>query len=249
MNHSDVSGHDWDENTYLHAFEIPLSCSPPPEPSPSHVSHGPEACTLFQTVAQEIGSETSEDKHDEIQDKVYQDTYVHFKPDVKSDSTNSDIEEEAKAQFSLQDKRLHLAEEAQDLEDCQELDNLGLHIFSQRERDNLKAATYKVTHHVTRDAFEGLQHLTESCMDIGSDFVANRILEKASKLRPDVYDCCANSCMCYTGEFAQLTECSICGKPRLDKCRKVQNQFQYIPIIPRLQAIYKDPNMIKLLLY
>ena len=55
--------------------------------------------------------------------------------------------------------------------------------------------------------------------------------------------------MCYTREFAKLTKCSICGKLRLDKHRKAQIQFQYISIIPQLQAMYKDPKMVELLLY
>jgi len=124
-----------------------------------------------------------------------------------------------------------------------------LRVFSQWEKDNLKAVAYKVTHQVTREAFEGLRHLTDPHMNIGSDFVANWILEQALKLSAEVYECCVNSCMCYTGEFAKLTECLICGEPRLDKCRKARNRFQYILIIPRLQAMYKDPKMIKLLLY
>ena len=86
-------------------------------------------------------------------------------------------------------------------------------------------------------------------MKIGSDFVANRTLEQALKLKCEAYNCCMNSCMCYTGEFAQLTVCSICGGPRLDKHGKARNQFRYIPIIPRLQAMYKDPKMISMLLY
>jgi len=60
-------------------------------------------------------------------------------------------------------------------------------------------------------------------MDIGSDFIANQILEQASVLHAEVYDCCINSCMCYTGEFTELTNCLICGEPRFDKYRKARN--------------------------
>ena len=251
MSCGDVSGRDWDKNTDLNENTIPLSHSQCPEPGPSCVFHRPEACAVFQTVAQESDSERAEEEHEERQEKIYQDTYVHFEPDVESDSTESastqsDAKEEA---HWLQDERLHLAEEARSLEKHRELDDLGSRIFSHQEKDNLKAAAYKVSHHVTREAFEGLRQLTDSRMDIGSDFIAIRVFEQASKLSPEVYDCCVNSCMCYTGEFAQLTICSICGEPRLDKRRKARNRFRYIPIIPRLQAMYKDPKMIELLLY
>ena len=171
MNYGDASGCDRDENTYLHEFTIPFSHSPPPEPGPSHVSRRSGACAVFQTVAQETDSERSEDEHEKIQDKKYQDTYLRFEPDAESESADSDSEEED--HYWLQDERLHPAEETQDLEEQQELDNLGSRIFSQWEKDNLKAAAYKVTHQVTREAFEGLRHLTDSCMDVRSEFVAN----------------------------------------------------------------------------
>ena len=66
-----------------------------------------------------------------------------------------------------------MAEEALVLEEQQELAKLGSCIFSQWEKDNLKAVAYKVTHQVTREAFEGLQHLTDPHMNIRSDFVTN----------------------------------------------------------------------------
>ena len=217
MNYGDMSGCDSHEITDLHELIIPLSHFQCPEPDPSHMSHCPEACDVFQTVAQESDHESGEDEHKERQDSIYQTTYIHFEPDVEldsveSDSSESDAKEEA---HQPQDDRLHIAEETHSLEKHWELDDLGSRIFSQHEIDNPKAAAYKVSHHITREAFEGLQQLTDSHMDIRSDFIATQVLEQVSKLSPEVYDCCVNSCMCYTGEFAQLTICSVAkGKAR-----------------------------------
>jgi hypothetical protein len=127
MNNGNMSGHDWDENMSLHEFTIPFLHSLSPEPGPSHVSRRPGVHAVFQTVAQETNSELSEDEHEEIQDKNYKDTYVHFKPDVKSDSVDSGTEGDIC--YQLQDERLHLAEEAWALEEQQELDNLGTYLF------------------------------------------------------------------------------------------------------------------------
>ena len=247
--YSDASGCDRDEFTYLDDSIVPLSYFSSPEPGPSCMSRHPGACTVFQTAAQETDGERSEDEHGEIENKLYQDTYVSFEPDAESDSTKSDAEEEGHRGQWPQNEIFHPAEEARALEEQHELQKLGSRALSQWEKDNLKAAAYKITHQITKEAFEGLRYLTESRMEIGSDFVANRILERASKLKSEAYNCCVNSCMCYTGEFDKLTECSICGEPRLDKRRKARNQFRYIPIIPRLQAMYKDPKMISMLLY
>ena len=249
MNHSDASRRNQDETTYLDDSIMPLLHFPSPEPGPSCLSHHPGTCTVFQTVAQETDSEMSEHEHEEMQDKIYQDTHIHFKPDAESDSIDSMDADAEEGEYRVQDERLHLADETLHLEEHQELQKLGSSVFSQWEKDNLKAAAYKVTHQITREAFEGLRLLTNSRMEIRSDFVANRILEQALKLSFEVFNCCVNSCMCYTGEFAQLTECSICSEPRLDKCGKARNQFRYIPIIPRLQAMYRDPKMIEMLLY
>ena len=86
-------------------------------------------------------------------------------------------------------------------------------------------------------------------MDLHSEYIAERILERASELRPEIYDCCVGSCVCFTGEFENDTTCPICEEPRYDQRKKARNRFRYIPIIPRLQAMFKDPKLIKLLLH
>ena len=86
-------------------------------------------------------------------------------------------------------------------------------------------------------------------MAIESEYVASRILEHASALSAQVYDCCANTCVCFTGEFESLTACPLCREPRLDQRKKARNRFRYIPIIPCLQAMFQDRHMIDLLLY
>lgn len=121
MSYGDVSGRDWDENTYLHGLNISLPHQLSLEPGPSRVSRRPEACAIFQTAAQETDSNGSEDEGEATQDH----TYVCFEPDVASDSADSDTG----IHSGLQDERLHPAEEAQDLQEQRELDNLGTYLF------------------------------------------------------------------------------------------------------------------------
>src|SRR5882757_8469854 len=70
-----------------------------------------------------------------------------------------------------------------------------------------------------------------------------------SGLSFQIYDCCANSCVCFTGEFESLTICPLCNELRYDRRRKAQNRFRYIPIIPCLQVMFQDRHIIELLLY
>lgn len=86
-------------------------------------------------------------------------------------------------------------------------------------------------------------------MNLHSKYVADRILESASELSPEIYDCCVGSCVCFVGEFENHTNCPICEEPRYDQRKKARNRFRYIPIIPRLQAIFKDPKLIELMLH
>jgi hypothetical protein len=52
----------------------------------------------------------------------------------------------------------------------------------------------------------------------------------------EVYDCCPNSCLCYTGPHSDATSCVYCGLSRYHGQGKPRKRFTYIPLIPRLQA-------------
>jgi hypothetical protein len=52
----------------------------------------------------------------------------------------------------------------------------------------------------------------------------------------EVYDCCPNSCLCYTGPHSDATSCVYCGLSQYHGQGKPRKRFTYIPLIPRLQA-------------
>jgi hypothetical protein len=66
-----------------------------------------------------------------------------------------------------------------------------------------------------------------------------------------IHDMCPNSCLAYTGPFAHIEDCPMCGTPRYDQIRlaatggkeKVSVQkFHTIPLGPQLQALWRDPE-------
>ena len=83
----------------------------------------------------------------------------------------------------------------------------------------------KIGNQLTRKAYKGVQKLTQGHMEIGSEYVAGEILKHASGLRFQIYDCCTNSCICFTGEFESLTICPLCKEPRYDQQQKARNRF------------------------
>ncbi|KAJ7208372.1 hypothetical protein GGX14DRAFT_295765, partial [Mycena pura] len=70
-----------------------------------------------------------------------------------------------------------------------------------------------------------------------------------SGIKPIKYDCCVGSCCCFTGPNADLDACPYCSEPRLDSRGRPRAVFEYIPIIPRLQALFADKKTCEELLY
>jgi hypothetical protein len=68
-------------------------------------------------------------------------------------------------------------------------------------------------------------------------------------LRGTPVDCCVNSCVAFTGPYADEEQCPHCPEPRykpdphFPNRRVARQQFQYIPIIPQLIALYRNPTM------
>jgi hypothetical protein len=73
---------------------------------------------------------------------------------------------------------------------------------------------------------------------------------------PIIHDMCPNSCIAYTGPYADLETCPMpdCQTSRYDsillessngKIKKPQQQFYTIPLGPQLQALWRNPDTAK----
>lgn len=70
-----------------------------------------------------------------------------------------------------------------------------------------------------------------------------------SGVKPNVYDCCPNSCLCYTGSHADLQECPYCSESRFFANQKPRKTFTYIPVADRLGAFAANTRMAELMSY
>ena len=61
-----------------------------------------------------------------------------------------------------------------------------------------------------------------------------------SRFEPVKFVCCINSCICYTGPYADLDKCPKCETLRLDESGRARRTFSYIPLIPRLRALVSN---------
>jgi hypothetical protein len=55
-----------------------------------------------------------------------------------------------------------------------------------------------------------------------------------------VHNMCKNSCLAYTGPFAELPSCPECGELWYDSSGAVKQEFHTMPLGPQLQALYRD---------
>ncbi|THU94655.1 hypothetical protein K435DRAFT_667941, partial [Dendrothele bispora CBS 962.96] len=67
--------------------------------------------------------------------------------------------------------------------------------------------------------------------------------------KPQEYHCCVNSCVCYTGAYENHQQCPYCKEPRLHPSGKPRKIFTYIPLIPRLSALFRNHDMAKKMRY
>ena len=86
-------------------------------------------------------------------------------------------------------------------------------------------------------------------MQISSLYVITQKLAILSGIKPVYYDCCPKSCIAYTSEYRDEVQCPFCDEPRYNQHHQPRRMFCYIPLIPRLQKYFANPNIAKLLTY
>jgi hypothetical protein len=62
-------------------------------------------------------------------------------------------------------------------------------------------------------------------------------------IQPEFYDCCPNSCCCYSGPHEHLRQCPYCNEPQYRADGKPRKKFTYIPLIPCLTAFTSNQTM------
>ncbi|RXW12674.1 hypothetical protein EST38_g13181 [Candolleomyces aberdarensis] len=112
-----------------------------------------------------------------------------------------------------------------------------LRAFNLKLEDNLSDAAYA--------------HLPQAFPKhhIASLKVTRKRVEFLARFQPQPLDCCINSCMCYVGPNKDLQKCRYCNKPRFNPSGKPRKRFNYIPLIPRLGALYQSPEMVEKMSY
>lgn len=80
------------------------------------------------------------------------------------------------------------------------------------------------------------------------DAVRSRVSFLAG-FKPEIYDCCVDSCCCFTGPHADLDKCPYCNQARYHADGAPRKRFTYIPLIPRLVAFAANRPLATRMLY
>jgi len=109
----------------------------------------------------------------------------------------------------------------------------------------LRAYSFKVDEHLTDKAFAKIPYAFPK-EPIPTVKVCRARLQALSGFKPVRYDCCINSCCCFTGGHNDRTTCPYCGEDRYitDRRgkRKPRKVFNYLPFIPRLVFMQANPS-------
>lgn len=103
----------------------------------------------------------------------------------------------------------------------------------------LRAYAFKIEERLTQKAFNKLPLVFPSA-NVESFKKTEHRVQRLSGFQPVLYDCCINSCVCFTGPYEKLNDCPVCSTGRLDDEGRPRAQFSYLPIIPRLRAMVSN---------
>ena len=112
----------------------------------------------------------------------------------------------------------------------------------------LRTFSLKVEDSLSEETWAKMMH-TFRHHNIPSLKVTKARIEFLAAYRPVSYDCCINSCICYVGPHETKTRCPYCNEARKNANGHSRKTFTYSPIIPRLKAFFKNPEMVRLMQY
>ena len=220
----------------------------PPNEAPDVQVEDPEVIARESALlsdGDEMGDASSDD--DERVEGLY--TYSDSEDDFESNDGDVDETDEVEVDRGILEFESRAAEAGNVSHHVQGLERQRVNLelvarasLNEAELKDIRAFNYFVMQGTTREAYEALRFAFPQLEDISSIYLAQKTVARLSGLSPKYVDCCVNSCCCYTGKYKILERCPFpdCNEPRYDKDERPRKRFQYLPITPRLIALFLD---------
>lgn len=126
------------------------------------------------------------------------------------------------------------------------IDNL---VLSTEDIKVVKILSAKLRAHFSKESYEVIRCAFAQEIGLPSKFVAWGRVCNPSSLKSAAYDCCVNSCCAFLSKYRPLLHCPFCNKAWNNSKGKPQNVFHDVPLIPQLQALFQQPDLVHKLLY
>ncbi|KAG1831174.1 hypothetical protein F4604DRAFT_2023567 [Suillus subluteus] len=140
---------------------------------------------------------------------------------------------------------------------CAKLNDAALHQPLKIEDPALRHAitTYFTLEHSANEAYERIRKSAARCFEGAADVPSHarieRLIAEYTGVESIEHDMCPESCVAFTGPFAELEHCPICGTERYDPIKLrasggrtyvARQKFITIPLGTQLQALWPDPE-------
>lgn len=125
----------------------------------------------------------------------------------------------------------------------------GNELLTEADRDNIRAFNLRLKTNMSRENYNEMRQAFSHKLEINSLYITTRRIALLADLKPQYFDCCINSCVCYTREYSGLNDCPYCQEPRFSSSHQPRRRFCYLPVVPRFKAFFQSADMIEKLRY
>jgi len=118
-------------------------------------------------------------------------------------------------------------------------------------RYDLRMFSHRIQYNTTAAAADAIPSTLDGNLrePLRSLFKTERLVKELSELKTNTIHMCKNSCCAFDGPFAARDQCPFCKHARRNRKGIPYKIFQPIPLTPRLQAMYANPDMAKAMRY
>ncbi|KAJ6451055.1 hypothetical protein C8R45DRAFT_883421, partial [Mycena sanguinolenta] len=123
------------------------------------------------------------------------------------------------------------------------------HRLNDSAMDAIRAHNLKVNIDLGARTYVKMKRAFPQLHDLPSLYQLQARIAFISGIKPVSYHCCKGSCCCFVGPYEALDACSYCNEGRYDSRGRPRATFDYLPLIPRLKALFADKKVCEELLY
>ncbi|KAJ3833513.1 hypothetical protein F5878DRAFT_515342, partial [Lentinula raphanica] len=123
------------------------------------------------------------------------------------------------------------------------------HSLSEEDLNTIRAHNFRVEVDQGAREYNKMRHAFPALSSLDSLHQMQTRIAFLSGIKPINYDCCINSCCCFTAAYWELHECPFCGHDQFDSRGRPHNTFSYLPLILRLVNMFLDPSTCEKLNY